>query len=136
MTNRSGNHPSTEVPYTSIRRMALQSMQLEVVAVNKDRGWYDEDVPFFQAMALLHSEVSEAVEAYRNWGTEDATSQAIDQGEGHALPKPEGVGSEFADILIRLLDDCARWGIDLESEFERKMAFNRTRSYRHGGKRA
>jgi NTP pyrophosphatase (non-canonical NTP hydrolase) len=114
----------------------LKDWQRAVVAINKAKGWYSQEVSFLDAMCLLHSEVSEAVEAWRNWGTEDATTQAIDQGEGHALPKPEGVGSEFADILIRLLDDCDRFGIDLEAEFERKLAFNMTRSYRHGGKRA
>jgi NTP pyrophosphatase (non-canonical NTP hydrolase) len=114
----------------------LKEMQAEVQEVNQEKGWYDEDVSFATAMTNLHGEVSEAWEAWRQWGTADATSTAIDQGEGHALPKPEGVGSEFADIFIRLLDDCDRWGIDLAAEFERKMEFNRTREYRHGGKRA
>jgi NTP pyrophosphatase (non-canonical NTP hydrolase) len=116
----------------------LAKMATEVYALNVDKGRYDEAVPFYQAMALLHSEVSKAVEAYRSWELEDATSTAVDQGEygPDALPKPEGVGSEFADILIRLLDDCVRYGIDLEAEYERKMKFNRTRSYRHGGKNA
>jgi NTP pyrophosphatase (non-canonical NTP hydrolase) len=134
----SAKPPSTEVSHGTIRRMAINQMQHEIWLVNTEKGWYDEDVPFFTAMALLHSEVSEAVEAYRNWGTADATSKVIDQGEHgpDALPKPEGVGSEFADILIRLLDDCERWGIDLAAEYERKIAFNRTREYRHGGKRA
>jgi NTP pyrophosphatase (non-canonical NTP hydrolase) len=114
----------------------LEYWQAEVVAVNKDKGWYDTPVSFLDAMCLLHSEVSEAVEAWRNWDTADATSKVIDQGEGHARPKPEGVGSEFADIFIRLLDYCERFGIDLGCEVERKLEFNRTRSYRHGGKRA
>jgi NTP pyrophosphatase (non-canonical NTP hydrolase) len=51
-------------------------------------------------------------------------------------PKPEGVGSEFADVLIRLLDDCQLHGIDLVDEVVRKMAYNHSRPYRHGGKRA
>ena len=31
-------------------------------------------------------------------------------------------------------DDCARYGVDLEAEYERKIAYNRTREFRHGGK--
>jgi NTP pyrophosphatase (non-canonical NTP hydrolase) len=134
-SNPSAETLSTEVSHAEIRRMALQQMQHEVWLVNMEKGWYDAPVPFFQAMALLHSEVSEAVEAYRNWGTEDQTPFSP-VAFGQELQKPEGVGSEFADILIRLLDDCQRWGIDLAAEYERKMAFNRTREYRHGGKQA
>jgi hypothetical protein len=78
--------------------------------------------------------VSEALEAWRRWGTDDATHDA--EYPDRLNPKPEGVGSEFADIFIRLLDDCDRFGIDLRAEYERKMSYNRTRAYRHGGKRA
>ena len=107
---------------------SLKEMQAEVLAVNLEKGWRGPDVKevsFGEAMALLHSEVSEALEAYRSHGTEDFTREG---------GKPEGVGSEFADVLIRLLDDCDMFGIDLEAEYERKIAFNRTRPYRHGGK--
>lgn len=50
--------------------------------------------------------------------------------------KPEGVGTEFADVFIRLLDYCARFDVDLEAEYERKMAYNHTRPYRHGNRRS
>lgn len=50
------------------------------------------------------------------------------------LPKPEGVGSELADTLIRLLDTADVFGIDLGFEYERKVAYNRTRSFQHGGR--
>jgi NTP pyrophosphatase (non-canonical NTP hydrolase) len=176
-------------------------MQAEVRQINEALGWWDEDVLFLEAMALLHTEVAEASDAWRRWGTDDATDLDI----GGGLPKPEGVGSEFADILIRLLDDderygiglagrlgiigrgvfalnesflanmctlhgliakacwlwetgdtefgeigweeyltrvlsfllqlCEHYGIDLMAEYTRKVAFNRTRSYRHGNKR-
>jgi NTP pyrophosphatase (non-canonical NTP hydrolase) len=114
--------------------ISLQTMQEEVVKVNIEKGWYTKSVSFLEAMALLHSEVSEASEAWRMWETRDAT-RTMDAVAGH-IPKPEGVGSEFADILIRLLDDCERFGISLEEEFWRKHEFNKTREYRHGGKNA
>lgn len=113
---------------------SLAQMQAEIVEVNKALGWHDKNVTFPEAMAMLHSEVSEALEAWRVNDTDDATQYCgIDT---CTLPhKPEGVGSEFADVLIRLLDDCALYGVDLAAEYERKLAYNRTRPYRHGGKR-
>lgn len=113
---------------------SLEDMQAEVAEFVQAKGWNENPVTFWQAMALLHTEVSEAVEAYRSWGLEDATSPNSVT-FGSSLMKPEGVGSEFADIFIRLLDDCERFGINLREEYERKMSYNVRRPYRHGGKR-
>lgn len=90
------------------------------------KGWEpDNDRRFGDEIALLHSEVSEALEAYRRWKFHDPTS---------ADGKPEGVGSEFADVLIRLVHYAHVHGIDLEAEYERKMAYNSRRPWRHGGR--
>src|SRR5690606_38310134 len=50
------------------------------------------------------------------------------------FPKPEGVGSEAADVLIRLVDTCRRYGVNLGEEFQRKLHYNSLRPHRHGGK--
>lgn len=92
--------------------MPLAAMRAEVWDWCGAKGWRDEEVLFDEAMALLHSEVAEASDAWRRWGLADATPKMIDN--LGPLPKPEGVGSEFADILIRLLDDDARYGIGLD----------------------
>ena len=110
-----------------VQHKFIAQMTGEVVDLCHAKGWYDHPVSFGEAIALLHSEVSEALEAWRRWGTGDATK---------ADGKPEGVGSEFADVFIRLLDYCARFDVDLEAEYERKMAYNRTRPYRHGNRRS
>jgi NTP pyrophosphatase (non-canonical NTP hydrolase) len=110
-----------------VQHKSLAQMTGEILDLCHAKGWYDQPVSFGEAIALLHSEVSEALEAWRRWGTGDATST-----DG----KPEGVGSEFADVFIRLLDYCSRFDVDLEAEYERKMAYNRTRPYRHGNRRS
>ncbi len=108
------------IPVTKPKTLAEMGSEVDLFC--KAKGWRDSPVSFGEAMALLHSEVSEALEAYRRIGF--ARDGSYDD-----------VGAEFADIFIRLLDDCQRWGINLEAEYERKMAYNHQRSYRHGGKR-
>lgn len=171
----------------------LRDLQAEIMATCEALGWYEDDRTHGEDLALLHSEASEALEAYRDHGYADATSTYV----GHAAEcgdnpplKPEGVGAELADVVIRLLDTVGRWDmpdpwwledtlghvipfrmplrtfgdkvakvhhsiavrdfelvlrtlldiavdaeVDLEHEVIRKMAYNRTRPHRHGGKR-
>jgi|SRR5882762_354320 len=106
---------------------SLQTMLSEVFANNVEHGWYERDRPFSEDIALLTTEVAEAYEAYR-----------IRSMDAYTDPngKPDDVKSELADILIRLLDTCQRYNVDLELEYERKMAYNKTRPYRHGNRLA
>lgn len=113
---------------------SLAEMKAEVANVNQANGWFNDDRTFGEDIALIHSEVSEALEAYRQWEFQDMTPTFGDENT-RGWAKPEGVGSEFADVLIRLLDSCFRAGIDLEFEYERKIGYNRTRGYKHGGKK-
>lgn len=117
---------------------SIEEMQGEVYAVNVANGWFDQDRSVEADIALLHSEVSEMLEAYRDNGLEDATFGPVklEQGTGRWIPpKPEGFGSELADVFIRVLDTAQRRGIDLRAEYERKIRYNKTRGYHHGGKR-
>jgi hypothetical protein len=107
---------------TESKTKSLAEMAAEVAENNARHNWCDGEVPFATAVVNMHGEISEAWEAWRKWGLDDATHKQHGHDEAdHAefpvpfLCKPEGVGSEFADILIRWLDDAVRFGMSLEA---------------------
>lgn len=51
------------------------------------------------------------------------------------LPKPEGVPSEMADVIIRTLETASAWGIDIDAAVAEKRAYNKQRGHMNGGKR-
>ena len=111
---------------------SIRLAQEDVYDVNVANGWFESDRTVGDDIALLHSEASEMLEAFRDGGLEDQTDPSKFP-EGQPV-KPEGFGSEAADVLVRLLDVCKRRNVDLAFEFERKLEFNATRGNRHGGK--
>lgn len=75
-------------------------------------------------LMLIVSEVAEALEEIRD-------GKPLNHMYYGERMKPEGVPSEMADIIIRVLDACAAWGIDIDEAIEDKMRYNRTRPYKH-----
>jgi len=113
---------------TSINEIAYRIHQTAV-----DHGWYDDpqtserierNIP--ETIALMHSELSEALEEYRN----NKPEVYIING------KPEGIAVELIDCVIRIFDSLVEWGVDVEDVLKLKMSYNENRPYRHGGKKA
>lgn len=94
----------------------------------KEKGFWDRETSFGSLIALVHSEVSEALEDYR--GNND-----IDKIYKQSNGKPCGVPVELADAVIRIFDICGGYNIDLEEAIKVKMEYNKTRDYRHEDKR-
>jgi NTP pyrophosphatase (non-canonical NTP hydrolase) len=109
--------------------MNIYDLQNEAHETAVEKGWWDDVDPVKsipEKLALIHSEISEALEAYRDdqmgyWQTEEG--------------KPEGFGVELADAIIRILDLAGALNISLEYCIESKMEYNKTRPHRHGNRR-
>lgn len=77
------------------------------------KGFHDEKREVGTALALIHSEVSEALEAHRHGNIEE-------------------FAEELADIIIRTLDTAGSENIDIGQAVVDKMSKNRQRSRLHG----
>ena len=105
--------------------------QLVEAAYNnaKDHGWHDEKRTIGDLIALMHSELSEALEEHRNGKAPNEIYY-----NDSKPSKPEGIPVELADCVIRIFDFCGLYDINLEEVLELKMQYNSTRPYRHGNK--
>ena len=83
-----------------------------------------------EKLVLMHSEISEALEEYRDGhGPKEIYFN-------EAKPdKPEGIPIEIAALIIRALNLCGELDIDIGSAVKLKMKYNSTRPFKHGGKR-
>ena len=84
---------------------------------------------------MCHAELSEALEEYRNGESPDAIYTYGSEGNTSGIPKPRGIPVELADVILRVLDMCAHYNINIGEVLNQKHEFNKTRSYRHGGKK-
>lgn len=116
---------------------SIRDWQKEIHKCAEEHGWWeDKNRNVAEQLALMHSEISEALEEYRHGRKLNEvwySSVPVHLGE---LKKPEGFGVELVDCIIRILDTAEAYNIDIEDLMNLKHAFNQNRSYRHGNKKA
>lgn len=100
---------------------------------SEEHGFHKDTTTFGDRIALIHSELSEALEDYRALG-EESFAHRVEYSVESDTFKPEGVGAELADAVIRIFDAAKHYGIDLEHIIELKMDYNDKRPFMHGGK--
>ncbi len=111
--------------------VTVADWQREVHALAREKGWHPDGIDprdpnrALALLMLVTTELAEVAEDIRRGKWDAATEEN---------GKPTGVPSELADSVIRILDACAAWGIDLEAAISSKHEFNKTRPFRHGGK--
>jgi hypothetical protein len=108
--------------------VTLNSLADEIYNISKSKGfWPGSGRDPAEVLMLIVTEAAEAMEAIRDGCPLDEMQYG-----GGTANKPIGLPSEMADIIIRTLDACAAWGIDIDAAVREKIEYNATRPAMHG----
>lgn len=101
---------------------AFEDAQESIYDCAVRHGWWERPREDGTCIALMHSELSEALEALRKNKPSDK------------IPMFTGEEEELADTIIRIMDYAHHKQLNLAAAIIAKAEFNETRPYKHGGK--
>lgn len=125
----------------------LNKLSLEIHENAKSKGFFESEKNIGEMLCLIHSEVSEALEADRkshyaveSWNLRnnidldnlDSTSEKQYFKQEFEVSVKNSFEDELADVIIRVLDLCAFKQIDIEKHIKLKMMYNSMREHKHG----
>lgn len=110
----------------------INQLRDEALRISTEHGFKDATIG--EDIALMHSELSEALEDHRAGKAPTEVWYDISEKYG-PMPKPCGIPSEMADVIIRIFHFCGKHKIDIGFAVLEKMRFNDTRPFMHGGKK-
>ncbi len=96
-----------------VEPIGLNQKMLEVRALADGKGFSSEPERIWEMLALIHTEISEATDAYK---------------KGEPL---DHIGEELMDAIIRILHLCSALNLDAEALFQAKMKKNWERPYKY-----
>jgi NTP pyrophosphatase (non-canonical NTP hydrolase) len=104
-------------------RRLLVILSSEISEISEANG-FSRDNPDSECIALMHSELSEALEAMRHGNPVDTH-----------IPPYNNLEVELADCIIRILDFSWSRGLRVSDALIAKVEFNAKRPWKHGGKK-
>lgn len=102
---------------------AFTTLQRKVHKNAKEKGFWEADRNVGEAIALMHSELSEALEGYRSGNP-----------ESDKIPGYTSAEEELADVIIRICDFAEGLELDVAGAVVEKHLYNCAREYKHGRK--
>ena len=115
--------------------MDILELQQKAWRIAEKAGWHQgRELRFGEFIALCHSELSEALEIFREVGNTGIPKIKHVKSEIVDVYRPVGIPIELADVIIRIFDYCETKGISIHKAINVKNIFNEKRPYRHGNK--